>query len=108
MMAYVTRLAGFTALALCCCLGNGCAKSKVTKENYEQIKTGMTLEDVEAILGPGKLSGDGSLIAAQVGVDVTGGARQSSAVEYVWESGNNSITVVFRGEKGVAKRSVGF
>jgi hypothetical protein len=109
MMAYVTRLAGLTALAVCgCLLVSGCAKSKVTKENYEQIKTGMTQEDVEAILGPGKLVGDGSLIAAQVGVDVTGGAKQSSAVEYVWESGSNSITVTFRHEKVVGKRSVGF
>ena len=108
MMAYVVRLAGVTGLVVCCCLVSGCAKSKVTKENYDRVENGMTLEDVEAILGPGKLVGDGSLIAAQVGVDVTGGGRQSSAVEYVWESGNNSITVTFRQDKVAGKRSAGF
>ena len=106
-MTYTVRLAGLIGLVVCCCLLTGCAKSKVTKENLDQINNGMTLEDVEAILGPGKLVGDGSLIAAQAGVDVTGGARPSSAVEYVWESGNNSITVTFRHDKVVGKRSVG-
>jgi major membrane immunogen (membrane-anchored lipoprotein) len=87
----------------------GCGKSKITKENYDQIKNDMTLEDVEAILGKGtQTGGDGSLVGAQVGVDVTGGARPPSTVEYVWESGKNSITVTFRRDKVVGKRSVGF
>jgi hypothetical protein len=107
MMSSSARLTMLTCLAGCCFLLTGCAKSKITKENLDQITTGMTLEEVEAILGPGTLVGDGSLIAAQAGVDVTGGARPSSAVEYVWESGNKSITVTFRQEKVVGKRSVG-
>jgi hypothetical protein len=107
MMSSVARLTVLTCLAACWLLVTGCAKTKVTKENFEQIKTGMTLEEVEGILGPGKLVGDGSLIAAQAGVDVGGISRPSSAVEYVWESGNNSITVTFRQEKVAGKRHVG-
>jgi hypothetical protein len=107
MMSSVARLTVLTFLAGWCFLLTGCAKSKVTKENFEQIEIGMTLEEVEGILGPGKLVGDGSLIAAQAGVDVGGISRPSSAVEYVWESGNKSITVTFRQDKVAGKRSAG-
>jgi len=89
----------------------GCGKSKVTAENFAKIEKDMTLEQVEHILGDGTpTSGDGSLVAAQGGVDVTGGggARSSSTVEYVWESGPNSITVAVRNGKVVQVRKKGF
>ena len=105
----IARLVGITLLLATCCLLSGCAKSKVTKENYEQIKNNMTLEEVEAVLGKGApTGGDGGLVGAQVGIDVTGGARGPSTVEYVWESGKKSITVAFNRDKVVSKRSSGF
>ena len=94
-------------LAICLVMA-GC-KSKVNPDNYAKIENGMSLEEVEHFLGNGTpADGDGSLVAAQVGVDVGSGASRSSTVEYVWESGNNSITVAFRQDKVVAKRKTGF
>jgi hypothetical protein len=105
----IARLVGFALLLVLSCVLCGCAKSKVTKENYEQIKNNMTLEEVEAVLGKGTpTGGDGALVGAQVGVDVTGGARGPSTVEYVWESGKKSITVAFNRDKVVGRRSSGF
>ncbi len=102
------RLGKLIVLLALCLLLTGCRKSKVTQENFEKIKNDMTLAQVEAILGEGtSQGGDGSNVAAQFGVDVTGGAPASSTVEYVWESGKKSITVTFRGGKVVAKKSSG-
>jgi hypothetical protein len=98
------HLGGLIVLAALCIPLTGCAKSKVTQENFDKINNGMSLEEVEAILGPGKdAGGDGSLVAGQFGVDVTGGARPSSTVRYIWESGKSSITVSFRQDKVVGK-----
>ncbi len=103
---HARRGALVVVLALCFLL-TGCVKSKVTKDNYDKIKNDMTLAEVEAILGKGEAVGDGSNVAAQVGVDVTGGAAPSNTVDYVWESGNKSITVTFRGGKVTFKKHVG-
>ena len=95
-------------LALCCAL-TGCGKSKINQANFDKLEKGMTLEEVEHILGNGTpASGDGALVAAQVGVDVGGGARASSTVEYVWESGQNSITVAIRQGKVIQISKKGF
>jgi hypothetical protein len=96
-------------LALCLAL-TGCGKSKITQENYDKITNGMTLKEVEAILGEGtSQGGDGANVAAQFGVDVTGGVQSSapSTVDYVWEKGKKSITVTFKGGKVVGKRKDG-
>jgi hypothetical protein len=108
-MVFITRwrIANVAALCALCFLLIGC-KSKVTKENFEKIQNDMTLEQVEAILGEGtKVGGDASNMAAQVGVDVTGGAAPSSTVDSVWESRQNSITVTFRHGKVVQKKNSG-
>ena len=99
---------GAIAIVLTLCfLLTGCVKSKVTKDNYDKIKNDMPLADVEAILGKGEAVGDGSNVAAQVGVDVTGGAAPSNTVDYVWESGQKSITVTVKGGKVTSKKSEG-
>jgi hypothetical protein len=96
-------------LALCLALA-GCKKSKITQENYDKIKTGMSLSEVEAILGEGtKEGGEGENMAAQVGVDLSGGvgAQKSAITEYVWEKGDKKITVSFVQGKVSNKRSSG-
>jgi hypothetical protein len=99
--AYLGKMIAVCALG---CILTGCGKSKVTQENFNKIDKGMTIEQVEAILGEGtNTSGDGSLVAAQVGVDV--GAKQSSFADYVWESGKHKITVTFKQGKVVGKQS---
>jgi hypothetical protein len=101
------QLGRLTVLCMLCLILTGC-QSKITKENFEQIKNDMTLEDVERLLGKGtELSGDASLVAAQVGIDVNAGGKGSSAEVYKWESDKKSITVTFRKGKVVHKTSTG-
>ena len=103
---------GRILLLLAFCLGlSSCAPSKLTKANYEKIQTGMTLQQVEELLGPGKKdeSGDGSGVAAQFGVDVSAGAgpARKSGDTYVWESGMTTITVDFQNGKVTGKNAKG-
>ena len=97
-----------TLLALCL-LVSGCGKSKVSKANYDKINNDMSLAEVEAILGKGeKDEGDGSNMAAQVGIDVGGGGGASPGVEnYKWEKGTKEITVMFVKGKVQSKRQSG-
>jgi hypothetical protein len=103
------RLGSIVLLGAICFLTAGCGNKKVNKENFAQIKEGMTLEDVQDLLGKGgQPQGDGSMVAAQVGVDVGGGAGpRNPVVDYVWESGERKITVGIRNDKVVRKSSSG-
>ncbi len=103
------RLGRVALVCAFCLVLAGCPKSPVTRENYDKISNGMTLEQVEAVLGRGSPQGDGSMVAAQAGVDLTGGAPPPSTVDYLWEGGKGSITVTFNKQgKVVGKRSTGF
>ena len=103
------RLGRMTIFVALCLIPLGCGKSTVTKENFDKIKNDMTVDQVESLLGRGSPQGDGSMVAAQVGVDVTGGASSPSTQDYLWESGKNSITVTFNKQgKVVFKKSSGF
>jgi hypothetical protein len=106
-MIRVRPLPAVAAVLALCLLAAGC-KAKVTKANYEKINNGMTLQDVEAILGRGDKETDGSGVAAQFGVDLQGaGATRSSVEAYRWESGNKTIQVFFVGGKVINKKSEG-
>jgi hypothetical protein len=101
-------LARIAVLIALCLLLPACIKNKVTKSNFDAIKNGMTLDEVEKLLGKGtREGGDGSNVAAQFGVHVE--STPSSGTTYTWERGGNSITVYFNKEgKVVNKRSTGF
>jgi major membrane immunogen (membrane-anchored lipoprotein) len=101
------RVASLAVLFVLCFVLTGCGKSKVTKENFDKITNDMTLAQVEAILGEGDKQGDAANMAAQVGVDVTGGAGSPATTDYAWESGQKSITVTFKGGKVISKRNAG-
>ena len=103
------RVMGLGGVCIVCFFMTGCGKDKVTKENYDKITTDMTLEQVQAILGEGtKQGGDGSVMAAQVGVDMTaGGLSPNVPLMYVWESGQKSITITFKGGKVALKNQSG-
>jgi hypothetical protein len=103
------RLRILSLLAFCLIVA-GCGKDKITKGNFDKINNDMTLKEVEAILGEGtSQGGDGANVAAQFGVDVSGGVQASapSTVDYVWEKGSKSITVTFKGGKVINKKSSG-
>jgi hypothetical protein len=80
---------------------------KVTPENFEQITEGMTIAQVEKILGPGEEE------AAAGGTSIGGsgmleGARANAARTFIWKEDNRQIIVVFQDGKVVNKYSMGF
>lgn len=74
----------------------GC--SKVSQTNYDKIETGMTLAEVEDILGEG--TAEASKGAGIGGVELTG-------KKVTWESGSKSITVTFLNGKATLKNQSG-
>ncbi len=81
-------------------LAAGCSGAKgVSQSNFEKIENGMTLSQVEAILGEGK---EGASVAGAIGEMAGQGAA------YVWEDGDKKITVMFKDDKVVSKTKVGF
>lgn len=97
------------ALILLMCLLLPACKSKVNKTNYDKVKVGMTLAEVEKILGKGdKETGDGSNVAGQFGVAIEAAPTSGGGDVYTWESGDNSIRLTFRSGKLVHKQATGF
>ncbi len=68
----------------------GCAGSKITKENFDKIKLGMTQEEVQAILGP-------PTEASGLEIPMFSGTMSK------WVQGDTVITVQFVNGKVVAK-----
>ncbi len=86
----------FVAIALVACLFvvTSCG-SKVNQENYDKIKAGMTIEEVEGILGKATKS------------DIVG-AGPLSGGKMTWEDGAKSITVTVANGKSVLPMKSGF
>jgi hypothetical protein len=82
---------------------SGC-ESKVSVDNYNAIATGMTLPQVEAILGKGE-----NVTPTGMSVSGAGIASSSSSKDdmYSWKESGAEITVTIRDGKVVAKGKVG-
>jgi hypothetical protein len=81
----------------------GC-QSKVTKESFAQIDPGMTLEQVEKILG-----GSGTEDSSPAGLEISGAGAASTKdapkdKTYVWKGDGVTIVVVFQKGKMVQKQ----
>jgi hypothetical protein len=87
----------FAALILFAVLTVGCG-SPVTKANYDKVNTGMTLKEVQGILGSGTEQGSS-------GIDVPGMSMTGKAM--VWQEGTKIITVQFINDKVVSKAQMG-
>ena len=83
-------LCGLLAASLMIVTMIGCGKVDVSKEAYDKVETGMTLAQVEAILGKGELQAGGS---GGIG-DLTGSAKI-----YKWVDGDKTITITFVNDK---------
>ncbi len=104
---------GGVLVSLCCCGGVGMyfggvfdgivGNDKVTKANYEQLKVGMTMAEVEAIVGSGR-----SASASEVNdVFLMAGGRDSAMIRgifdqglakkavYRWKNGYDTILILF-------------
>ncbi len=95
------------ALAIVCLIA-GC-ESKVTIENFDAIQVGMTLAEVEGILGPGEKQTTATMTISQAGI-IGSGHNQATEDTYLWkEDGPNQpyIVVMFREGKVVSKRHSG-
>jgi hypothetical protein len=110
------RLSGWRGLALIvvaagCLLGLGCVNRDVTRENFDKIKTGMTLQEVEALIGPpdARVKGSGCrgcTLAGDYCYDDTGRLRINSG-QITWMENNRSITLQFSGGRVAAKEQSG-
>jgi hypothetical protein len=76
----------------------GCA-GKINKENYSKIQTGMSISEVESILGEGESN-------ASSNVDLGDYGNISSDV-MTWQSGTKVISVVFSNGEVMSKGQVG-
>jgi hypothetical protein len=75
----------------------GCG-SKVTKSNFDQVTNGMTLAQVEAILGKGTES---------TGMFSAIGNLAGSGKFVTWKDGEKTITITFVNDKVVLKAASG-
>ena len=85
-------LAGFLLAFVAGCGG------KVTKSNYDKVTTGMTLAEVENILGKG---------AEQAGGGGVLGKITGSGKVVTWEDGEKVITITFINDKVTTKLQKG-
>jgi hypothetical protein len=74
--------------------------SKVNKENYEKISNGMTVSQVEAILGKGE-----SQASSNVDLGDYGGNISSEVI--TWQDGMDIITITFSNGQVLAKGQSG-
>lgn len=94
------RSTSFCGYALLLTVAMGCGgANRVNQANFQKIENGMSLSQVEAILGKGKeqASSGGSF----GGISVEGKGM-------VWQDGNKVITVMFMNDAVQSKAQMGF
>lgn len=92
------------APALVCTMA-GC-EQKLTDERYDQLKQGMTDQEVEGILrcGRGTDETQGGFNVGSSGISGGGGGDRV----YLYKSGDRSVTVTYRDGKAVQFNKTGF
>lgn len=83
---------------LFCFVLAGCG-SPVSKSNYERIENGMSISQVQGILGKG---------SEQASSDASFGGLSLNAKQMIWQEGNRIITVTFMNDKVQGKAQMGF
>jgi hypothetical protein len=73
---------------------------KISSKNYDKIKEGMTLSEVEAILGKGESQASSS-------IEMAGFGYHASAQSVVWQSGTRIISIMFYNDRVVTKSQIG-
>lgn len=96
-MKNVQRIMGLAAMIGILALLAGCGSS-VTRDNFDKIKDGMTVAEVEAILGKPTSTGAGS--GAAISVNASGQVS-------TWQDGERSITITFVNGKVALRASKG-
>ena len=87
---------------------SGCG-GPINESNYDKIKDGMTLAEVEGILGKGTEQASVSTPGVSVDVPVVGVKVEATSNKiYKWESGGKTIIVTFMNDKMAGKSKNGF
>jgi len=85
-----------------------CGQSKLTMANYEKVATGMSQQDVEAILGPGKEQASTAVaVPGASGGGVTVPSTTTSAKVLSWQEGRKIVSVTFVNGKVMSKTQFG-
>jgi hypothetical protein len=82
---------GLAALAACLIFLSACGGAKISQENFDKVKVGMTQAEVKAILGEATEASS---------LDVAGFSGTTST----WRRGDTTITIQFVNGKVVAKQ----
>ncbi len=112
---------GVGLLAGCCCVGGGVgvyylgrnANPKVTEENFKQLKTNMTLAEVEALIGSGSqasLSDVNDFFAAEMDARIRTAFERGAGPGHVyrWRNGDVRVMVLFNGPPRSGGRALYF
>jgi hypothetical protein len=84
---------------------NGCSGPSVDVKSYNKVTPGMSLEEVEGLLGPGKPL---AIEDVQPEAPTPGGKPWGPGTKArIWSSGDKSIVLIFQDDKVVAKMSKG-
>jgi hypothetical protein len=82
-------------------------EDKLTQDNYDKIKVGMQLHEVETILGgKGEMVERGGMSISAGGIG--GGSGQTTQQLYEWRKGTKAITVLCTDGKVVQPGKEGF
>ncbi len=76
----------------------GCSKPGVSKANFDKVKNGMTLVEVQKILGEGKKG---------ISITSTFGKLVGQGTTYVWEKDDIKISIIFKDDKVISKNALG-
>lgn len=100
------RYSRFLALLIMCAAVVGCGGrgSKMTQANYDRITDGMTLTQVEEVLGKGDVLKDAPALEGVARVR----EKYKDAKVLTWEWKPKSILIVFADDKVVFKSKGGF
>jgi hypothetical protein len=88
----------FLLTVLLCVVMSGCGGNPVTKDNYSKVKSGMTIAEVESILGKG---------TEQASSDASFGGIAIDFKSMVWQDENKIISITFSHGKVQAKTQMG-
>lgn len=111
------RAAQVTGILTVCLVLAGCSGSKINKGNYDRIKDGMSLKEVEDILGKGEeqasvnTGGTVDIPGQNVGGISVPGQKvempKMSGKNYVWKDSTKIITITFINDRMTAKAQAG-
>ncbi len=83
------------------CVLAGCEK-KLTDDNYDKVKEGMTIYEVQGVIGKGEKQEISGMSIS--GAAVAGGAGRNSQDTYIWKEGANTWTMIFQDGKLLSKQ----